>query len=66
MNDAIRFVATHAVSTTIEKANSDERVTVGKEFSNSNDVQGFEENCSHEQQSTATMRPRINRKCISH
>jgi hypothetical protein len=39
---------------TTEKANSDERDTVDEEVSNSDDIQGFEENRSHEQQSTAT------------
>jgi hypothetical protein len=53
VDDAIRFVASHSVPTTIEKANSDERVTVDGEVSNSDDIQGSEENRSHEQQSTA-------------
>jgi hypothetical protein len=45
VDDAIRFVASHtpALATT-EKANSDERVTVDEEVSNSNDIQGSEEN----------------------
>jgi hypothetical protein len=54
VDDAIRFVASHAVSTTTEKANSNERVTVDKEVSNSDDVQISEEDRSHEQQSTTT------------
>jgi hypothetical protein len=53
VDDAIRFVALHAAPIT-EKANSDERVTVAKEVSNSDDIQGFEENRSHKQQSTTT------------
>jgi hypothetical protein len=56
VDDAIRFVASHttAAPKTTERANSDERVTENEEFSNSNDIQGSEENGSHEQQSTAT------------
>jgi predicted subunit of tRNA(5-methylaminomethyl-2-thiouridylate) methyltransferase len=54
VNDAIRFVASHVVSTIAEKANSDERVTVDKEVSNNDDIQGSEEDRNHEQQSTAT------------
>jgi hypothetical protein len=52
----IRFkVSCSLASTTTEKANSDERVTVDEEVSNDNDIQGSEENGSHEQQqSTAT------------
>jgi hypothetical protein len=51
VDDAIKFVASCAILTT-EKANSHERVTVDKENSDSNDVQGSEENRSYEQQST--------------
>jgi hypothetical protein len=55
VDDAIRFVASRTTApTTTEKANSDERVTVDKEVSNSDDFQGSEETCSHKQQSTAT------------
>jgi hypothetical protein len=54
VNDAIRFVASHATHTITEKANSDERVTVNEEVSNCDDIQGSEENHSHGQQSTAT------------
>jgi hypothetical protein len=49
VDDAIRFVASHTVATT-EKANSDGRVTVDEEVSNSDDIQGSEENRSYEQQ----------------
>jgi hypothetical protein len=53
VDDAIRFVTSHAAVPTItEKANSDDRVTVDEEISNRNDVQRSEENGSHEQQST--------------
>lgn len=51
VDDAIRFVASHAATTIIEKANSDERVTVDKEGSNNDDIQGSEENRSKRQQS---------------
>jgi hypothetical protein len=54
VDDAIRFVASHAASTGTEKANSDKMVTVDEEVSNSNDLQGSEENRSLQQQSTAT------------
>jgi hypothetical protein len=40
VDDAVRFVASHAVSTRTEKANSDDRVTVDEEVSNSDDIQG--------------------------
>jgi hypothetical protein len=53
VDDAIRFVASHKVLTT-EKANSDERVTVDEGVTKGNDIQGSEENRSHEQQSRAT------------
>jgi hypothetical protein len=52
VDDAIRFVASHTVPTATEKANSNERVTVGEEISNSNDIQGSEEDRSYKQQST--------------
>jgi hypothetical protein len=53
VDDAIRFVASHAAPTKTEKANSDERVTVDEEVSNSkNDIQGSEEGCRYKQQST--------------
>jgi hypothetical protein len=51
VDDAIRFVASHAVPT-IEKANSKHRVTVDEESSDSDDIQGSEENRNHKQQST--------------
>jgi hypothetical protein len=55
VDDAIKFVALHTEAHTImEKANSDERVTVDEEVSNSNDIQGSEEDHIHEKQSTAT------------
>jgi hypothetical protein len=54
VDDAIRFVASHAAVPTTEKAKSDERITVDEEGSNSNDIQGSEEDRSHERQSTAT------------
>jgi hypothetical protein len=55
VDDAIRFVTSHAVvPKTTEKANSDDRVTVDEKVSNSDDIQGSEEDRSHEQQSTAT------------
>jgi hypothetical protein len=54
VDDAIRFVASHAAPKTTEKANSDGRVTVDRGVSNSDDIQGPEENRSHKQQSTAT------------
>jgi hypothetical protein len=55
VDDAIRFVASHTTApTTTEKANADERVTIDKEVSNNDDIQGSEENRSHEQQSTIT------------
>jgi hypothetical protein len=53
VNDASRFVASNAAST-IEKANSDERVTVDEEVSNSNDFQGSEGSCCQEQQQSTT------------
>jgi hypothetical protein len=53
VDDAIRFVASHAVKIT-EKANSDEGVTVDEESTSENDFQRSEENRSHKQQSTAT------------
>ena len=37
-----------------EKANSDDRVTVDEEVSNSDDIQESEENHSHEQQLATT------------
>jgi hypothetical protein len=54
VDDAIRFVASHTAVPITEKANSDERDTVDEEVSNSDDIQGSEENSSHEQQSAAT------------
>jgi hypothetical protein len=54
VDDVIRFVASHAVSTRTEKANSDEQVTIDKKVSNRDDIQGSEEDCSHEQRSTTT------------
>jgi hypothetical protein len=54
VDDAIRFIASHTLAST-EKTNLDERVTVDKKVNNSDDVQGSEENRSHEQlQSTTT------------
>jgi DNA-binding transcriptional regulator LsrR (DeoR family) len=44
VDDAIRFVASHAVvSKTTEKANSEDIVTVNEEVSNTDDIQGSEE-----------------------
>jgi hypothetical protein len=54
VDDAIRFVASYTALQPREKANSDERVTVGEEVSNRDDIQGSEENRSHKQHSTAT------------
>jgi hypothetical protein len=54
VDDAIRFVASHAILTRTEKANSDDRVTVDEEVSNSDDIQGSEEDRNHKQQSAAT------------
>jgi hypothetical protein len=51
VDDAIRFVASHTIPTR-ERANSDERVTVDEEVITSHDIQGSEENRSHEQRST--------------
>jgi hypothetical protein len=54
-NNKDRFAASYALAPgTTEKANSDERVTVDEEVSNSDDLQGSEENLKHEQQSAAT------------
>jgi hypothetical protein len=53
VDDAIKFVASHATHTITEKANSDERVTIDEEVSNSNDIQRSEENRSYKKQSTA-------------
>jgi hypothetical protein len=52
VDDAIRFIDSHTAPT--EKANSDNRVTVVEEGTNSNDFQGSEENRSYKQQPTAT------------
>jgi hypothetical protein len=46
VDDSIRFVASHAAPKTTEKANSDDRFTISEEVSNSNDIQGSEENRS--------------------
>ena len=54
VDDAIRFVSSHAAPTTTEKANSDGRVTVDEEISNRDDIQGSKENNSHKQQTAAT------------
>jgi hypothetical protein len=55
VDDAIRFVASRAVvPKTTEKANCNDRDTADEEVSISDDIQGSEENSSHEQQSTAT------------
>ena len=43
VDDAIRFVSSHGAPTTTEKANS-ERVTVSEEVSNTDDIQGSQEN----------------------
>jgi hypothetical protein len=53
VDDAIRFVASHAVKTT-EKADSGKTVTVDEEVSSSDDIQGSEESCSQEQQQSTT------------
>jgi hypothetical protein len=56
VDDAIRFVASHTkVHAIIEKANSDERVTVDKERFSRNDIQGSEKNRSYKQQSATTI-----------
>jgi hypothetical protein len=56
VDDAIRFVASHtSASVTTEKAMSDKGVTLDKEkIDRKDDIQGSEENRSHEQQSAAT------------
>jgi hypothetical protein len=54
VDDAIKLVASHAVSITREKANSDDMITVDEEVSSSDDIQGSKENCSHVQQSPTT------------
>jgi YVTN family beta-propeller protein len=54
VDDAIRFVASHAAPKITEKANSDKMVTVDEEVSNSSDIQGSEENRNIKQQSTTT------------
>jgi hypothetical protein len=55
VDDTIRFVTSHtAARTTTEKANSDTRVTVDEEVSNSDDIQGSEENRSDRHHSSAT------------
>ena len=55
VDDAIRFVASHtSASVTTEKANSDDRVTVDEEVSNSSDIQRSEDNCSQQQQQSTT------------
>jgi hypothetical protein len=53
VDDAIRFVASYTSASTIEKANSVDRLTVNEEVRSSDDIQGSEEDCNHEQQSTA-------------
>lgn len=53
VDDAIRFVASYTSASTIEKANSVDRLTVNEEVRISDDIQGSEEDCNHEQQSTA-------------
>jgi hypothetical protein len=52
VDDAIRFVALHAIAAPV-KANSNDRVTVYEKVCNSDDIQGSEEDRSHKQQSTA-------------
>jgi hypothetical protein len=55
VDDAIRFVSSHTKAQAItEKANSDDRVTVDEEVSNSDDIQRSEEDRSQEQQSATT------------
>jgi hypothetical protein len=53
VNDAIRFVSSH-IASTIEKSNSDERVTVDEEVYNNDNIQGSEEDRSHEHKSATT------------
>jgi hypothetical protein len=53
VDDAIRFVASHTIAT-MDKANTDERVTVDEEVSNSNDIQGSEENGNSKQRPATT------------
>jgi hypothetical protein len=61
VDDAIRFVALHAVVPTItEKANSDERITVDEENISRNDIQGSVENRSDKQHSTTAGPAMIN------
>jgi hypothetical protein len=54
VDDAIRFVASHAIPATIEKSSSDKPVAVDKKVRISRDTQGSEENRSHEQQQSTT------------
>jgi hypothetical protein len=54
VDDAIKFVISHTAVPIREKANSHDRDTVDEEVSNSDDIQGSEENHSHKQQSTTT------------
>jgi hypothetical protein len=54
VDDTIKFVASHAAHTTIERANSDDRITVDEEVCDNDDIQGSEENRNYKQQSTAT------------
>jgi hypothetical protein len=55
VDDAISFVASHTPTlATTEKANSDCIITVDEEVCNNDDIQGSEEICSYEEQSTAT------------
>ena len=51
LDDAVRFVASHAAPKTTEKANSDDRVTIDEDVSNRNDIQGSQENSSYKKQS---------------
>ena len=53
LDDAVRFVASHAAPKTTEKADSDDRVTIDEDVSNRNDIQGSQENSSYKKQSAA-------------
>ena len=50
LDDAVRFVASHAAPKTTEKADSDDRVTIDEDVSNRNDIQGSQENSSYKKQ----------------
>jgi hypothetical protein len=54
VDDAIRFVASHAAPATIEKTSSDEPVAIDREVRISRNTQGSEEKHSHEQYQSIT------------